>query len=424
MRRHLKKTVNMFLKRIAIVAEGFQRVPLYKKKAATITRVVTIATVCLVLSVSQALTPVLTTQASNIKKMEKERDRLKEDLKELNQQEDELEIDYNAYNSRYRDLQEEVNIAEENIQQNLRDVQDLTAIIEDTQKEKDKQYAIMKDRIVFVYENRRKSLLTLFLESRTFGDFLNKVEYMGALVGYDQKMIDTYVELEKTVRAKKKELSDKESALQDELEKSANARQEIAKLTEEAGDRLTAKREEINVTRLSIEEFNREIEILRRKEREIANANAAAQLQQMQQIQQQIENNQGEMENNAGAVSAGESDVLLLAATIQAEADNQGYEGRLGVASVIMNRVNSSHFANSISGVVYQSGQFACVNYTLPLILQRGPNEGCIAVAREAIAGKRNTTALFFMTPEAAARLGQTGTPLGNGGHVFFESWR
>lgn len=57
-------------------------------------------------------------------------------------------------------------------------------------------------------------------------------------------------------------------------------------------------------------------------------------------------------------VSYSEEDLKLLAALVHAEAGNQCYEGKLAVANVVLNRVKSSKYPNSISKVIYQSGQF------------------------------------------------------------------
>lgn len=65
-------------------------------------------------------------------------------------------------------------------------------------------------------------------------------------------------------------------------------------------------------------------------------------------------------DTNASAPSTNYSgsDVDLLAALIYCEAGNQSEEGKIAVGQVVMNRVASSSFANSISGVIYESGQF------------------------------------------------------------------
>ena len=60
---------------------------------------------------------------------------------------------------------------------------------------------------------------------------------------------------------------------------------------------------------------------------------------------------------NSGAEASGD-DVDLLAALIYCEAGNQSMEGKIAVGQVVMNRVASGSFANTISGVIYESGQF------------------------------------------------------------------
>lgn len=64
---------------------------------------------------------------------------------------------------------------------------------------------------------------------------------------------------------------------------------------------------------------------------------------------------------NKTPISYDTSDLAMLAAIIECEAGNQSYEGKLAVGSVVVNRVNSPRFANSISGVIYASGQFTPV---------------------------------------------------------------
>ena len=58
------------------------------------------------------------------------------------------------------------------------------------------------------------------------------------------------------------------------------------------------------------------------------------------------------------AVAATSNEQALLAAIIFCEAGNQPYEGQVAVGAVIMNRVRSSVYPNSIAEVIYQSGQF------------------------------------------------------------------
>ena len=64
-------------------------------------------------------------------------------------------------------------------------------------------------------------------------------------------------------------------------------------------------------------------------------------------------------ESSGGSYSSGDS--YLLAKCIYAEARGEPYTGQVAVGAVILNRVRSSKFPNSISGVIYQPYAFTCV---------------------------------------------------------------
>ena len=101
---------------------------------------------------------------------------------------------------------------------------------------------------------------------------------------------------------------------------------------------------------------------------------------------------------NLGAVAVGTTDDVLLGALVQCEAGNQCYEGQLAVAAVVMNRVRSGAYPNTIGGVIYASGQFTPAgNGKVERQLQLGVNESCLKAARAAIAGETNVgTATHF----------------------------
>lgn len=82
--------------------------------------------------------------------------------------------------------------------------------------------------------------------------------------------------------------------------------------------------------------------------------------QEAAKLDAQLKANAAEIVTVYGSSTNYSSDELkLLACLVMAEAGNQTYEGKLAVANVVLNRVKSSKFANSISGVIYQKGQFS-----------------------------------------------------------------
>lgn len=100
----------------------------------------------------------------------------------------------------------------------------------------------------------------------------------------------------------------------------------------------------------------------------------------------------GAATTQGAAVSASVDDVTLLAAIIQCEAGGCSYEGKLAVGAVVMNRVKSSSFPNTISGVIYQRGQFSPARTgLLASRLARGVSASCRQAAQAAISGQDNT---------------------------------
>ncbi len=94
---------------------------------------------------------------------------------------------------------------------------------------------------------------------------------------------------------------------------------------------------------------------------------------------------------NQGAVAANTDEVKLLAALIQCEAGNQPYEGKLGVAAVVMNRVRSGAYPNSIYSVIYASGQFgpaATGQVASAYVGEIAIGQSCYTAAQAAINGE------------------------------------
>ena len=114
------------------------------------------------------------------------------------------------------------------------------------------------------------------------------------------------------------------------------------------------------------------------------------------------------------------TDLVLFAAILQCEAGGYNYDGILAVATVIMNRVESPLYPNTISGVVYQSGQFAPTwDGSLSRVLQRGPVSLCYQVAQEALGGARlaSVSGCYQFEAQVPECPGST-----LGGNVFFKS--
>ncbi|MDQ1145676.1 N-acetylmuramoyl-L-alanine amidase [Bacillus sp. SORGH_AS 510] len=113
-------------------------------------------------------------------------------------------------------------------------------------------------------------------------------------------------------------------------------------------------------------------------------------------------------------------EIDLLARLVRAEAEIEPYQGKVAVACVVLNRVESDKFPNTIKDVIYQKGQFQPVSNGE---INKPADKDSINAVQEALKEKRNVAAgsLFFYNPAIATSrwLDSRTTTLVIGHHVF-----
>ncbi|MCI9220608.1 MAG: SH3 domain-containing protein [Lachnospiraceae bacterium] len=119
---------------------------------------------------------------------------------------------------------------------------------------------------------------------------------------------------------------------------------------------------------------------------------------------------------NYGEYTTDADTTLLLAALIYCEAGCESYEGKVAVGAVVMNRVRSAAYPNSIHGVIYASGQFtpAMTGKLNSVYESGGYDASCIQAAQEALSGVSNVGDLTHFRRNN----GREGLVIGN--HVFY----
>lgn len=121
-------------------------------------------------------------------------------------------------------------------------------------------------------------------------------------------------------------------------------------------------------------------------------------------------------QTTTNATAAGYSDLVLLAALIQAEAGTQPYEGQVAVGNVVTNRLATGRYGNSIFSVIYAKSQFGPAGSgQVAQIAAAGPKATCMAAAQAALNGENYVgTATHFRNIKS----GYTGIVIG--AHVFW----
>ena len=104
----------------------------------------------------------------------------------------------------------------------------------------------------------------------------------------------------------------------------------------------------------------------------------------------------------AASNSNSTSDVQLLARAINGEARGEPYEGQVAVGAVILNRVKSSKFPNTIAGVIYEPGAFTAVSDgQINVAISEGST--VVKAARDALNGwDPSGGAIYYFNPATA----------------------
>lgn len=347
-----------------------------------------------------------------------------QNLKGLNEQMDSLKGTLTTLNTELSQVSNNLNDLEDKITDKETEIETLNQKIEQINGEleeaiqlKDEQYDSMKKQIKFLYERSDALYLELFFSSGSFSDFLNKNSYIEQLSDYEQKVLQSYKDAQTAMEQKAAELEQAKADLEEDKEELDDYKVQVVAEQSRVSGLVSQTANSISVT-----------------DSQISDAEAAA-LAYEQQIKEQEENlsalraklaeeiRMAELAaqsswRDISEVSFGDGDRYLLANLIYCEAGGESYSGQVAVGSVVMNRVLSSVYPDTVTGVIYQSGQFSPVaSGRLALALAEGrATASCYQAADEVMGGTTNVgNCVYFRTPvegiEPKYRIG---------GHIFY----
>ncbi|MBE5869057.1 MAG: cell wall hydrolase [Lachnospiraceae bacterium] len=357
-----------------------------------------------------------TSTQDKLDQAEKDKDKLEQQQQDSNDKLDNLEntqknlkSELNKLNEQLTQVSEHLADLEDQIAVKEKEIADIIRDLADARDLESWQYQCMKKRIQLMYEQNDKSVLNALLEMGGFADFLNFNENFEQLTAYDQMMFDEYVANREYIESEELRLNQEKVAL-DGLKMEAEAeKSKVSGLIGQTTNSIANYEEQIEdveaqirAYEAQIKEKEKDIKALKKKiEEEKALAAAAA----------------NAAWRDISEVTFAEGDRYLLANLIYCEAGGEPYEGQVAVGAVVINRLLSSKFPNTITGVIYQKNQFSPVKsgrYALALSQNRA-TEKCYRAADEAMAGVTNVgNCLFFRTPIE----GLTGIRIG--GHIFY----
>lgn len=301
---------------------------------------------------------------------------------------DELEGQRRELSSDVAELNDRLQIISDSLSETQMKIDEKNNEIATTQEEIDsltqlaqEQRDAMAKRIQYTYENGNASYIELLFEAESFADFMNRAEYVRTIHDYDREQLKAY---QTTLVS----LAEEQTALEAarwELEESLLAHK-AAK--EEAETLLAGIQTKIAETDEQIASAQEEEDRQNQTENP-GNGNTADENTNNPPL------NNSQPDNPPSNVSS--SDLALLAAIIECEAGGEGYEGRIAVGSVVLNRVDSPYFPNTILEVLYQKNQFSPIaSGKFAKVLARGAEPSCVQAANEVLNGTRSLDCLYF----------------------------
>lgn len=370
--------------------------------------------------------------------LESQKSEAEDAVDDLQDEADALESELDSYTAQLEAVNSKIEETKASIDNATATISQLQTELEEAQQDEADQYDSMKIRIKYMYENYSSmSLIETLLESESFAEFLNRVEYASSVMQYDREMLSSYQELQETISDKTEELEQTQSDLTSYQSSLSDSQDEMSDLVAAADEAYDEKSSEVSAAKAQVEAYESDLSALNSQMASLRSAEASAQAAIAEQIaaEQAAQAETGTVEDTSQAIAASNDDVKWLAATLQAECGGASYRAKYGVpdsellavASVVLNRVNSNlgSFKNqtTILSVISANMQFeSWRNGKIKLYYEAGPDDKCMSIAQQAINGARNGDYLFFMTQYWADYYGITGyTTIGN--MVFFRVW-
>lgn len=362
------------------------------------------------------LTAAAATTQQQIEQKEQEKNELEEQLGQTQENLEGLRGEHSSLKGELNNLNEQLSRVssnleelEEKIAKKELDIENTQAALEQAKETERLQYQQMVDHVRYMYELKEEDVFRAILKMDSFAEMLNAADYYEKVMSYNQKMMEEYKENRRLIEEEEARLEGDMAELESlrvaaEAEKSKVSG--LISKTSNAIDRYADQISDAEAAALayeaSIKEKEEDLEVLREQlKRELAMSQAAA----------------NATWRDISEVSFEEGDRYLLANLIYCEAGGEPYAGQLAVGSVVVNRVLSSLYPDTIVGVIYQNKQFSPVasgRFDLALASNKA-TESCYRAADEAMSGVTNVgSCVYFRTPVE----GLSGINIG--GHVFY----
>lgn len=394
-----------------------------------------------------------------IDQAEDEKEQLEQELEQQEEEKGNLEDQKAGEEQKLEDLKKQYQAIASDLAALDEKKQEKETEIEFTEKElqkaeqiRDKQYEDMKLRIQYMYEKPEVSWISIFFKSFSIAEMLNRVDTTLQIQEYDRKQLEEFTEVSDEIAKQKEHLEIAKSELENLIDETKEKQTQVSALQKQTSvsiskylDQIAAAEEEISNTEEALKvKTEALLELYEKAQAEEAAERRRQAEEAAKRLQEAIANGEIVVDDTGivwREISLSEAEMEMLTAMIYCESRGEPYEGQLAVGYVIMNRIRSSKFPNTLEEVLRQgrqfepagSGRFDIVltahREGIPGVISQSEWESCARAAAECVNGTSNVAeCLFFRThapvPQLAANLETAGVPywiIQN--HIFYYSW-
>lgn len=318
----------------------------------------------------------------------------------------ELEGSLAALNNKLSQLSNEMTKLENELDQKQLEIEKTQEELAAAEVVEREQYESMKMRIKYMYElGGDSSMLQMMLEEKDFAKILNKADYYNEITEYDRNALDEYQEITNQIAESKQALENDKQYIETLIAQKETKQAEIQSLVNDTSKEIAKQQSDIEAAEAAALAYEKELEkkmsTVSSLQTQLAQEKAMREKSKSSTSAPSSKNYNIETSKSGYDNASSSSELAIMAAIIYCEAGAEPYQGQLAVGSVIMNRIRSSAFPNTLTGVLYQKSQFTPVmSGRFAVVLANGlATDSCYQAAQAVLSGTNVVPdCLFFRT--------------------------
>ena len=332
-----------------------------------------------------------------------------DNLNDLKTEQGELQVRVGELNGRLEEIGDNLQTLEQNMADKQVEIEATRIALDDAIATEEWQYECMVIRVRDMYERGDQDFISAILGARSISEMLTAADFFEKIESYDQKKLEEFKANRAFIEEQKARLEMEEAELESLQAEALEQQNMVTGIISETRDVISVYADQIEDAEAAALAYEAAI-----KAKEADIAYLKQKLAEEQALSRAAANG---VWRDISQITWEENDRYLLANLIYCEAGGEPYDGQVAVGAVVINRLLSARYPDTLTGVIYQRGQFSPAGSgRLAIALaQNKATSSCYQAADEAMAGTTNVgTCVYFRTPIE----GLTGIQIGH--HIFY----